>query len=98
MVAIPTASQYQPPYADSGRAGGRGGGRAAAEYSAGLQYVARVRGLPFDCTRQDLLEFFKDANPKANGIFFVSKAHHADLSGQAQSRLVTDHEPTCGIR
>jgi hypothetical protein len=34
--------------------------------------VVKVRGLPFDCTRADVLYFFRDADPKENGIFFVS--------------------------
>lgn len=35
-------------------------------------FVAKVRGLPFDCARSDLVEFFASAGVKENGVFFVS--------------------------
>lgn len=35
-------------------------------------FVAKVRGLPFDCARSDLVTFFASAGVKENGIFFVS--------------------------
>jgi hypothetical protein len=70
-----------------GGAFGRGGppvGGSTMQGSSGpvsFQHVVKVRGLPFDCSRMDLMEFFKEAAPKENGIFFVSTPRKRGSSG-----------------
>jgi hypothetical protein len=62
-----------------GRRGDYGGQRPMGPSGSGsadlsdMSNVVKVRGLPFDCTRADLLQFFRDADAKENGIFFVSR-------------------------
>lgn len=72
------------PSADYGRGGGYtaaaapqaqrpiGSASGGPSDMSSLSFVAKVRGLPFDCTRADLLYFFRDTDIKDNGVFFVS--------------------------
>lgn len=67
--------------------GGRGGGKGGrGGLNADLQFVVKVRGLPFDCTRMALLDFFATAQPRENAIFFVSTHNTSTQKREVQER------------
>ena len=78
---LPSASPGRGGYGGGGRGGGgrgRGGhpgpgGRAGGRDEPATGYI-RMRGLPFQATKQDILDFFKEYRPVESSVLLTYRA------------------------